>query len=319
MKTTPDFWAAVRLVTFANLPLTKKNSRGLWRTVRVGPGGTLRLPNGQLWARFEAQVKRHGGAVSSTSAIERVRAGVKAFGEALFAASPYADSGGGRNVSGAILASLSFANSPLASIRRAALESVPIPLHQWPRRGRDGQPVTYAALRRLQRRTQRRLAMICGGEDVGHLVRDLQVYRTPSSRLQAITYNSRRFNEGHYTFWLEEDRRSETLESHLDGLFVRAAVGHLWPVFFRCARCGDFAVSRLKGRAAYCSDRCEDQGRWPRRREARKRAAQALREQICVDVRRLQEEGLPFGRAVERACETRGIGPRRRVVLFPDL
>src|SRR5882724_4561654 len=167
---SPEFWAAVRLVAFANLSITQENWRTLW---------ILRLRTGRLWlpSRPVAPVLnlRRLPSLAGTlfAKLGKVRLRVRELrkGHALWF--DFADHVGRyedkrRRDFWAILRASAVASWAVTSWgqpgaqRRGDVEA----LRPWPSRGRDGDRLTYGELKRLHEKTRARLAAICEDRDV---------------------------------------------------------------------------------------------------------------------------------------------------------
>lgn len=276
MRLTLDFWAAVRLVEFANLSITQRNFRSLWPHMS-GPGKT-----GELWGAYRARVSGYGDPPDLRAAWPRRH---------------------------------TFRQSQAASeaFRLLGANMRMLPQTAWPHVGRNG-PIGYRALRAIHERTRQRLVSICNN-DFGVVVQELKGYRSPPRRLQASSRDNASPSTRAMTAFVFvedlDDREPETLGAHVDTLFVRTAVADLWPRFFRCASesCAlPFRVMKLKGRTRnFCSDPCRVQRNRRDDRQERHAARTIESERFQARVAILRKEGRddPW----EQACREFGYPP----------
>jgi hypothetical protein len=196
------------------------------------------------------------------------------------------------------------------------------PLRVWPRLGRKGQPIDHSELHELQVRTQERLRLIVSGGNVGSLIRDLRV--RPTTRLllrEARTVCGQAVTSQNAVFWLSEDRVDETLESHVDELFMTTAVNRMWSRIVSCAAadCRRFRVMRIRRPGPrYCSDNCRELSNRPRRIAKVSRVKAARRAAIRKRARELLDASGGSGDAWMQACRENGLTSRQAEALLME-
>jgi len=273
MILSQEFWAAVRLVEFANLRVdpkdwfslyaydprdlgwTKEASRWLtsrgkrWEAVLGFPSARWLRPKpppfaGELWRDYVAGLFRYGrppnefdaGRIYEKFAEESFREGDR----------------------GPLSPAAARKIMQRFHSRRRSLPDI-VPLSPWPKV--EGDRRDYSAFKELHERTRARLDLICKEDaDLSDLLAELAGEYCPRYGLFAA------FSEGRVTkrgpFLLEVEQPPTDLAAHLALLFVHSANGGMWPRLYRCENCGRFVVDRLRrtseGRSAgrTCSPAC---------------------------------------------------------------
>jgi hypothetical protein len=229
MRETGAFWAATRLVEFANLPVSRMNWRSLW---------LQRAPSGELRETFENEMCRRHEAPTPDEFRERFRRAEIAFsyGTAL------------------------LSDSPLAPWPRVGRYGSLQRLHRLARTWLRTICADRADLRPIIRglggfgtATTERLYALPTDLDAPGTV-DFTRCPMPAPHLPHFKDST--------AFSFHVKGRRDTLRRHLEWLFVRTATAGLWRRFYRCATCGRFAVSRLRRDALrreaskFCSTPC---------------------------------------------------------------
>jgi hypothetical protein len=246
MNPGPDFWAAVRLAAFANMPLVEFEDFRAYR-----PRHWLRrLP--EFWREYLADVLRHGlnppGRQLPRDAVAvgkqlNIRRSAQAFDLWWAGCRPWVDV---------------YVDDPWQLLPTVD---------------------AHRGFRRIQNRVRSRLAAICSDQNLAPLYRELR--RVPARRERlGLHATSRVLGQLHdhfpepnaptsaepkkmpqrwhalqpkrverwYAFGLEA--APVDLGQHIDDLFIRTALAGLWPHFYRCATCERFNVTRLRPSAA---------------------------------------------------------------------
>ena len=233
VKKDESYWAGAILVTLANLRPDARTWRSLW-----GVAGRLVTRGDPRWRRLVRQ--------QQTGALDRLQREFTAH------LGRYTDDGHPLRPSGEDLY-VRFAAVPrvplnrgdsraCGSLRGPADRHSPGALVQRTAAGARDDPATTDGHRRRRRDT-------CG-EGIGGgpppLCRSSWDRSVPTAR---------------YNCWRDGQNPTdtETLAEYVDGLFLRAARGGLWPRFFQCVACGAFNLRRAqRADARFCvgSDAC---------------------------------------------------------------
>jgi hypothetical protein len=253
----PPFWAAVRLVVFANLSVSRANYQTFWwwfgiprerrRKVSVlwWIAGHLTPPRSGRAPRGESTRKRDDLWLSFVRGVVRYEKG--RCPDAVFQLRSPQDA---------------------AETTTGDWTSSDWPLRPWPPWDTNRSRLHYIAFKRLHTQTRARLATICDRQtgDRSALLTELTQYCSPGLRFR---WKAGSGNRGA----LVQECGRESLAAHLDGLFVRTWLAGLWDDFYQCPQCGSFGVKKLHGkrRTRSCgSSSCRSKLNRARRRAAKR-------------------------------------------------